>query len=67
MGIPPTGNQVRIDLTDIVRIADGQVVEHWNVVDQLGLMRQLSLVEAVCIDRPGCHGRACPPVSVSMT
>ena len=41
MGIPPTGRDVRIDLIDIVRIADGRIVEHWNVVDQLGLMRQL--------------------------
>ena len=41
MGVPPTGNDVRIDVIDIVRIADGQIVEHWNVVDQLGLMRQL--------------------------
>jgi predicted ester cyclase len=41
MGIAPTGRDVRIDVIDIVRMADGRIVEHWNVVDQLGLMRQL--------------------------
>jgi|SRR5579859_5036238 len=41
LGIPATGAQVRIDLIDIVRIRDGRIVEHWNVVDQLGLLRQL--------------------------
>ena len=28
MGIPPTGQQVSMGLIDIVRIADGRVVEH---------------------------------------
>ena len=41
MGVAPTGKTVQIDLIDIVRIADGRIVEHWNVVDQLGLLRQL--------------------------
>jgi predicted ester cyclase len=41
MGMAPTGKDVHIDVIDIVRIADGQIVEHWNVVDQLGLLRQL--------------------------
>lgn len=41
MDLPPTGKDVRIEVIDIVRVADGKIVEHWNVVDQLGLMRQL--------------------------
>jgi predicted ester cyclase len=40
-GIPPTGRQVEIHLIDIVRVADGQIVEHWNSVDRLGLLAQL--------------------------
>jgi steroid delta-isomerase-like uncharacterized protein len=40
-GIPPTGKQVTIDLIDILRITDGQMVEHWNLVDWMGLMQQL--------------------------
>ena len=41
MGLAPTGKDVVINVIDIVRISDGRVVEHWNVVDQLGLLRQL--------------------------
>jgi steroid delta-isomerase-like uncharacterized protein len=41
MGIPPTGRQVEIEVIDIVRLEDGRIVEHWNVVDRLGLLQQL--------------------------
>ena len=41
LGHPPTGKQVTIDLIDILRITDGQMVEHWNLVDWMGLMQQL--------------------------
>jgi steroid delta-isomerase-like uncharacterized protein len=44
MGIPPTGQQVSIGLIDIVRIAGGQVVEHWSMVDNLGMMQQLGVI-----------------------
>ena len=45
MGIPPTGKTVAFDVIDIVRYENGQLIEHWNVVDQLGLMRQLGVVQ----------------------
>lgn len=41
MGIPPTGKPVSIRVMDIVRYADGKIVEHWNVVDMAGLLQQL--------------------------
>jgi steroid delta-isomerase-like uncharacterized protein len=44
MGIPPTGRAVEITVIDIVRIAGGQIVEHWNVVDRLGLLQQLGAI-----------------------
>jgi predicted ester cyclase len=44
MGIPATGNPVAFDVIDIVRVRDGQLVEHWNVVDALGLMQQVGAV-----------------------
>jgi steroid delta-isomerase-like uncharacterized protein len=44
MGIPPTGQEISIGLIDIVRIADGQVVEHWSMVDNLGMMQQLGAI-----------------------
>jgi predicted ester cyclase len=44
MGIPPTGRRVAIELIDMVRVVDGRVVEHWNVVDNLGLLQQLGVL-----------------------
>ena len=41
LGIPPTGKEVTIELIDILRVAEGKITDHWNVVDQLGLMQQL--------------------------
>ncbi len=38
MGNPPTGRPVEVDVVDICRFADGKVVEHWGVADQLGLL-----------------------------
>ncbi len=44
MGIPPTGRTVTINVIDIVRVVNGKITEHWNVVDQLGLMQQLGAI-----------------------
>jgi predicted ester cyclase len=46
MGIPPTGREVQIEVIDIVRVEGGQIVEHWNVVDRLGLLQQLGALDA---------------------
>ena len=43
LGIPPTGKRIRISGIDIVRIRDGQIVEHWYAEDALGLYRQLGV------------------------
>ena len=43
-GIPPTGNRVSIQYVDIMRVRDGQIVEHWLSMDQLSFMQQLGLV-----------------------
>jgi predicted ester cyclase len=44
MGIPPSGRRVSVGLIDIVRIADGRVVEHWSMGDNLGMMQQLGAI-----------------------
>jgi predicted ester cyclase len=44
MGVAGTGNKVEIPVMDIVRFRDGQVVEHWNVVDQLPLLQALDVI-----------------------
>ena len=41
MGIAPTGRRVTIRVMDFVRYRDGQLSEHWNIVDVAGLMGQL--------------------------
>lgn len=38
MGLAPTGKAVAFDATDIVRVANGQMAEHWSVMDTLGLL-----------------------------
>ncbi len=45
-GIEPTGRPVEIQVFDIVRVADGKIVEHWNCVDRLGLLAQLGALPA---------------------
>ena len=44
MGVPATGKTVAIDVMDILRLEDGKLVEHWNVVDVAGMMRQLGVL-----------------------
>ena len=44
MSIPPTGKQVSIGLIDIVRVAGRQVVEHWSIGDNLGMLQQLGVI-----------------------
>jgi steroid delta-isomerase-like uncharacterized protein len=46
MGVPPTGKHVAFTVIDIVRLRGGQIAEHWNLVDLLGLLRQLGAVPA---------------------
>jgi predicted ester cyclase len=46
-GIEPTGREVEIHVIDIVRVADGRIVEHWNCVDRLGLLAQLGALPGV--------------------
>ena len=54
-GRPPTGRRFEITVIDIVRFADGRIVEHWGVPDQLGMLMQL-----------GLFGRPQEPVSVAV-
>jgi steroid delta-isomerase-like uncharacterized protein len=41
MGVAPTGRRVSVTGIDIVRVADGKIVEHRGLTDIVGLMRQL--------------------------
>jgi steroid delta-isomerase-like uncharacterized protein len=44
MGVPATGRRVSFQFVDIMRVRDGRIIEHWNVVDQLNWMVQLGLI-----------------------
>jgi steroid delta-isomerase-like uncharacterized protein len=45
MGVPPTGNTVSLKGINIFRVRDGQVVEWWSRLDEMGLFRQLGLAQ----------------------
>ena len=45
-GIPPTGRAVTMSGIFIDRIAGGQVIEHWDEADILGLKEQLEAAPA---------------------
>jgi steroid delta-isomerase-like uncharacterized protein len=43
-GIPPTGKRVAIQYVDILRLRDGEIIEHWLSMDQLSFMQQLGVI-----------------------
>ena len=44
MGVAATGRKVEFSGIDIVRIEDGNVVEHWGATDTMALMQQIGAV-----------------------
>jgi steroid delta-isomerase-like uncharacterized protein len=46
IGIPPTGQPVAFDVIDVLRLRDGKITDHWNIVDQLALLRQIGAIPA---------------------
>lgn len=46
LGIPATGKHATWSEIHIGRLVDGRFVEHWAIVDQLGLMQQLGAIPA---------------------
>jgi ketosteroid isomerase-like protein len=45
--VPPTGKQARLRSVDIATVADGKIVRHDFYFDQLDMLTQLGLMEAV--------------------
>jgi len=41
-GVAPTARRVSVTGIDIVRLADGKIIEHRGLTDTVGLLRQLS-------------------------
>lgn len=46
MGMQPTGKKIAVNGIDIVRFADGKLVEHWGVTDAMTMMQQLGAIPA---------------------
>lgn len=44
MDVEPTGEEITIATAELMRIEDGEIVEHWDVVDQMGMLSTLGLV-----------------------
>jgi predicted ester cyclase len=44
LGAAPTDRPYAIAGIDIYRVQDGQLAEHWHVVDQLSMLQQLGLI-----------------------
>jgi steroid delta-isomerase-like uncharacterized protein len=49
-GVPATGKQATLKGIDILRLADGRIVERWAEYDNLGLLQQLGLAPAAGAD-----------------
>jgi predicted ester cyclase len=44
MGVAATGRRVEVMGMEIVRVADGEIVEHWGELDAMGLLRQIGVI-----------------------
>jgi predicted ester cyclase len=63
IGMPPTGKSFEVTSIHIARVADGKVAEHWGLVDQAGMMRQLGMMPTP----PGAESWRPPPTSPQVT
>jgi steroid delta-isomerase-like uncharacterized protein len=45
LGIPPTGKTILVRGMDFYRLRDNRIVEHWDNVDDLGMLTQLGDLE----------------------
>jgi predicted ester cyclase len=59
-GIAPTGREVEFQGAIIDRLADGRIVERWEMYDRLGLLQQLGAI-------PAADSQASTPARVAGT
>jgi len=43
MGVPATGRKIDIAVLDLFQIREGKLIEHWALLDNLGLLRQIGV------------------------
>ena|SRR5215207_5760679 len=44
MGIPASGREVDVPVALVYQIADGKIVAHWMLADNMGLMQQIGML-----------------------
>ena len=44
MNVPPTGKRVSFEAIDVVRFSGGKTVEHWGLIDNIGLLTQIGAI-----------------------
>jgi predicted ester cyclase len=44
MGVPPTGNKVSWDMTNLYKLSDGKITDRWGAFDQMAIMRQMGVL-----------------------
>lgn len=44
MDVGPTGAEITIETAELLRVEDGKFAEHWDVVDQVGMLSTMGLV-----------------------
>jgi predicted ester cyclase len=44
LGVAPTGRRLEVDGTDIVRLENGRIVEHWGLTNTVGVLEQVGPV-----------------------
>ena len=43
MGIPATNKSVSVNVSDLMRVQNGKITEHWGITDMAALMQQLGV------------------------
>jgi len=46
LGLKPTGKKITRRTADVLRIKSGRIVEHWGIVDQVDMMKELGLLKS---------------------
>lgn len=47
LGVKPTGKKITRRTADVLRIKNGKIVEHWGIVDQVNMLKDLGLLKTV--------------------
>jgi C-1 hydroxylase len=45
MGFAPTRKKLAVEMVDIIRVENGQLVEYWDITDRLDFLRGLGAIE----------------------